>query len=246
MPQSLLVIGVIGFIAVVVVLSVVLSVQSSRKIAQFEQSCRDRGWEVTRGEGPGFGQQISGSTSGVGWHYEFARYTRGATNRGNRTAAQSAQLRVDSVNLPDDIVLLMPRNAQASQLGQTIQAMNQFGGLGHTLIELLVVQGLHGDQADVDRFLKLQPAQSGSDALRAQFSVLATSEDAAARVLGRSEPALLNFAGDPSLKTAQHAATVLLWSKGLTLPIERQITDVVQLEGLVNLVVALANSVKGW
>jgi len=244
--QTITLILVFGLFAAIIILIIVAGVQGRRRIAQFEQACRDRGWVVTRGDRPGFSHTISGSTGGVGWRYDFFNYSRGSTRRGNRSQTQSARLLVDSVNLPGEIVMVMPRNAQASQLGQTIQAMNQFGGLGRKLIELLVVEGLNGDMADVDNFLRLQPAMSGSEALREKYSVLATREDTAAQVLERCERPLLEFVSDPALSTEHRAASMLLWSKGLTLPIERQISDVTKLEGMANLAAKLANSIKGW
>lgn len=245
MSLPIMVIGVIGIVVVILALGAAVSVFHTQRVVRFEQACRDRGWLVEHKGGPGDKRQISGSTGGTGWKYEFPLSSPNPDDSDDFTEAQAAWLHVDCLSLPADIVLLMPRKTRAGQLGSAIQAMSWFGEIGHRLIELLVVQSLHGDRPDVELFMGLQPVQSGSDALREQFSVLATSENAAAKILGRRETALLQFAADPALRVAQRSATILLWSRGLVLPIERQITDVTQLEELVTLTIRLGGSFNG-
>jgi hypothetical protein len=240
--------AVLAVVIVVVLLAIGLSVSllSQRKLAQFEQACRERGWQVERGGGRAFDQRISGTTGGINWQYEFYSYQSGTTSSASRSSTRFGRWHTDAASLPGQVVLIIPSSGRAGQLDQTIQAMDKLGGLGRTLIEMFVTKGLKGDPSDVDLFMRLQHVQAGSEALRQKFTVLATGEDAAAKLLSQGEAALIEYVMNPTLKGVQRQVSVLLWGHGLTLPVERLITDINVMDAMVNLGAALANSAKGW
>jgi hypothetical protein len=245
MIQNVLIVVVIVLILGVVVVG---NLVGQRRVAQFEQACRDRGWQVERGTGRAFDQQISGTTSGIDWQYEYYRYQRGSST-GSATSTSETRFgrwQCTSPALPGQVVLILPAGGQSGQFGTMLKSMDSFGGIGRMMLELFVVKGLRGEPSDVDLFMHLKEAQAGSEPFRAQYTVMSTDAEAAAKLLRHGEMALMDYGMNPALKPAQRRTGVLLWSKGLMLPVERLITDIALMDALVTLGAALANSVKGW
>jgi hypothetical protein len=239
--EQILVITVVGLIIVGVI---VLVVAAQRKLAAFEKACADRGWLVERNFARGFSIRVSGSTGGVNWVYTFVRMGRSGDSSTNR--AQYGRVVVAAAALPDAAVVIVPQAQRSTQMGSMFTSFAKLGDFGRMIVELFVVNALGGDSSDVDTMMALRPVESGSDALRQQFLVLATGEEAAAQVLRRSEGALLDFASNQSIPAHRRQVTVLAWSKGLTLAVAESITDIDYLDALANLAAALANSARGW
>lgn len=239
------VIVIVAFFAIdAVVVAVVM--MGRRKVAQFEQDCRDRGWTVER-QGPGFYQRISGSTGGISWVYLYEqRNYNSATSSSSGSGMRLGRISTESASLPGEVVLVLPHLARSGQVGVIFQSLDKLGGIGRTVLQLFVTRVLEGDDSDVATFSRIQDVQAGSDGFRQVYSVLATSQDAADKVLRRGESALMAAAGDPLMADWNKHMVCLFWRKGIVLPAEKQIDSAARLEALATLLSGLADSLKGW
>src|SRR5262249_12083821 len=157
--------------------------------------------------------------------------------------------------LPGDAVLLIPQASRSSEMSAIFTSYEKLGGFGRTVMELFVTNVLGGAAADADSLMAMRPVESGGDALRPKYTILATSEEIAAKVLGRGESALLDFAANPggtaTPATPMAAArarqvSVLWWSRGLTLTVPEALTSISWLDTLTNLAASLSNAASGW
>jgi hypothetical protein len=110
-------------------------------------------------------------------------------------------------------------------------------------LRLLVTGFLHATPEDAKAFEDAQPVQVGSDLLRQHYTVMATSEMAAARLLDEdAERTLVEMAaGQRSNRQKLQIVAVVYWSKGIQIAVNGQITEIEKLEYLVRLGLALAS-----
>jgi len=235
------VIVVLSILALSVVLSVVWAAVGARRVTAFEQACRERGWTVER-VGQGFGQRISGSTAGISWRYDYLQDSYRAARR-DTDEVHTGLLSVESAALPGEVVLILPRWGRPGQVAGVFNSIGKLGLVGRMVLETFVTRVLGGESSDLEMFTKLAPVQAGSEAVRQSYVVLATGEEVAERVLRRGESALVAFAANPASQRGR--VPILLWRKGLALPVERHLNRIERLEALVNLITGLANAVKG-
>ena len=231
---------VVALFAAMCAFAAVAAVLGARRVAAFEAACRARGWQVgPSGHGPG--QRISGSTGGVSWTYTYVQDVDRAA-RWRTDEVHTGLLVVESATLPGEVVLILPRRGRPGQIGGVFRSLGRLNRIGRLVFETFITRVLGGDASDVEQFDALTPAPAGGEAFRQAFTVLATSEQTAGQVVRRGEAALVAFAADPLSRHGR--VPILLWRKGLVLPVERHLNRVERLEALVNLVAALASAVQ--
>ena len=223
-----------------VVVIMVFGIRSSQSDAQFEVKCRDRGWDVKHPDGTSFPQVISGTISGIPWQYEaYKNRTRLKASYGS--ASSYAVWMTPAATLPGEIVLVYPRDrSYHGHVNGPIWSVRNWHTPSDMDLDLLA---LSRGPEDVENFKRLQESKIGSGVLRRSYTVLATSEEAAAYWLGMADSTLSKWATSDSNRAALKGDGFLLWRYGLFILVQWKIDDFNVLDTLTTVGVALANQI---
>ena len=200
---------------------------------QLEQEASSRGWRVQSSGGSGTQTRvIEGDTDGITWKIESIDEPASGTRygRGYRSGGKSHTLwRTQSASLQGEMILLF---------GDYVRRTRK--DIAKRMLPGIVEPALDSDKSAMEMFKQTHMVESGSDALRKRFTLMASNDSGLERFMSAgAEMALLSWPGKAQLNVAA------LYPKGLTIMLSGTPGDAAQVAALVDLGVALAKAAGG-
>lgn len=249
-PVLLFIIIFVAVIAFFILMTILERRRFAERSARLEQQSMERGWQFSSSrDGNTTSYNFSGKADDVSWHLE-SYYHHSSSRRGSSSSVRYTRWWTESPALSGEAVLVAPKGASIFQAVGSASALRSAPGVLASLassmiqmaLRLMVTEVLHAAPEDAQVFETIQQVQAGSEALRQQYMVLATSEMTAHRFLDEdAERMLLELVTPESSGQQLRIMGVVYWPRGIQFIAEGQIVEIDRLEQLVRLGMALVS-----
>lgn len=247
--------GLVSLFIASIALDGILSARRFAKLsARLEQQALERGWEY-QGSRKDITtiHSFSGRASDVPWQIES--YYCESRSRIKFSLERYTRWSTEAAALSGEVVLLVPFTGKTYQaFGPGIGVWGGVARLNSSMFQEIlhnfVTSVLHAAPEDAGTFDNAQLVQAGSEELQQHYTIVATSQKTAGRLLDEAAERVLLDLAPKKQRDGQklRAIAVVYWHKGIQLIIDEQITDIGRLEQLVQCGLALASGQKssGW